>query len=120
VGLHTVFLSNLLNTGSIEKVNIEVGRSHDILPKLTVEKKLFDIIYIDGSHSAFDVLTDAVMSFYLLKSGGIMIFDDYLWPGSLDISYVPKAGIDAFINIFYSKIDILPNKRNYQIQIKKK
>jgi FkbM family methyltransferase len=118
--LHTIFLSNIVNTGLIEKINVEVGSSHDILSKLKLSETVFDVIYVDGAHTAFDVLADAVMSFYLLKAGGIMIFDDYLWPGSVDISFVPKAGIDAFINIFYSQIEILPNTRNYQIQIRKK
>ena len=39
----------------------------------------FDLIYVDGSHQAPDVLTDAVLAFQLLRVGGIIIFDDYLW-----------------------------------------
>ena len=37
----------------------------------------FDLIYIDASHYAPDVLSDAVLAFKLLKPGGILIFDDY-------------------------------------------
>jgi hypothetical protein len=33
------------------------------------------VIYIDGSHEPMDVLTDAVMSWPLLRSNGILIFD---------------------------------------------
>jgi len=68
----------------------------------------FDFVYIDGSHQAPDVLTDAVMSFYLLKPQGIMIFDDYLWsmdrPGFQDVLKMPKPAIDAFMNIFQRKM----------------
>jgi hypothetical protein len=39
----------------------------------------FDLVYVDGSHQAPDVLSDSVMSFHLLRVGGLMIFDDYLW-----------------------------------------
>ena len=39
----------------------------------------FDFIYIDGDHTAPAVLTDACMAWPLLKKGGIMLFDDYLW-----------------------------------------
>jgi predicted O-methyltransferase YrrM len=39
----------------------------------------YDIVYIDGWHSAFGALADGVMSWPLLKAGGVMIFDDYLW-----------------------------------------
>lgn len=37
----------------------------------------FDFIYVDGSHRSPDVIYDAILSFGLLKKGGIMIFDDY-------------------------------------------
>ena len=39
----------------------------------------YDIVYIDGWHSAFGAMADGVMSWPLLKVGGVMIFDDYLW-----------------------------------------
>jgi predicted O-methyltransferase YrrM len=39
----------------------------------------YDIVYIDGWHYAFGALADGVMSWPLLKVGGVMIFDDYLW-----------------------------------------
>lgn len=39
----------------------------------------YDIVYIDGWHSAFGALADGVMSWPLLKTGGVMIFDGYLW-----------------------------------------
>ena len=39
----------------------------------------YDIVYIDGWHSAFGAMSDGVMTWPLLKVGGVMIFDDYLW-----------------------------------------
>jgi len=38
---------------------------------------LFDVIYVDGSHRADDVMIDALQSFAALKPGGLLIFDDY-------------------------------------------
>ena len=82
------------------------------LPDLMSDGKYgyFDLIYIDGSHQAPDVLTDAVMSFQLLRVGGVMIFDDYLWsmdkPGFQDVLKMPKPAIDAFLNIFQRKMSI--------------
>ena len=51
------------------------------LPRLLTERgpESYDFIYVDGSHTAPDVLFDAVLAFRLLKVGGVMIFDDYLW-----------------------------------------
>ena len=37
----------------------------------------YDIIYVDGSHTTPDTLEDLVLSFRLLKPGGILIMDDY-------------------------------------------
>ena len=39
----------------------------------------FDIIYIDGSHYGPDVNKDLVNSFNILKKGGIIIIDDFLF-----------------------------------------
>ncbi|MFZ4068072.1 MAG: class I SAM-dependent methyltransferase [Phenylobacterium sp.] len=86
--------------------------SHQALPMLMSEGnyEFFDLIYIDGSHQAPDVLTDAIMSFQLLRVGGVMIFDDYLWsmdkPGNQDVLKMPKLAIDAFLNIFQRKMSI--------------
>lgn len=70
----------------------------------------FDAIYIDGSHQAPDVLTDACLAFQLLKVGGLLIFDDYLWSmeakGAQDFYNMPKPAIDAFVNIYQRKISV--------------
>ena len=80
----------------------------------------FDFIYIDGSHMASDVLTDAILSFELLKVKGIIGFDDYLWtlPNSSSILTNPKVGIDAFTNIFALKTAIFKTL-NHQVYIQK-
>ena len=69
--------------------------------------QLFDFIYIDGSHRAPDVLADAVMAWKLLRLGGIMIFDDYLWGDPRKPLSRPKAAIDAFMNIYGGEINVM-------------
>lgn len=59
------------------RVREHAGPSYEMLPRM---QGPFDIIYVDGWHSAFGTLSDGVMSWPLLKVGGVMIFDDYLWP----------------------------------------
>lgn len=69
-----------------------------------------DMIYIDGSHEAPDVLVDAVLGFKLLRVGGLMVFDDYLWgqgPTSDPITN-PKLAIDGFLNCYQRKIQCHP------------
>lgn len=78
----------------------------------------FDFIYIDGSHQAPDVLTDACMAWPLLKQGGIMVFDDYTWGPPRDVLHRPKLAIDSFVNIFAEQLDIVAI--GYQLGVKKK
>ena len=56
--------------------------------------KCFDFIYIDGSHIAKDVLTDACMAWPLLMPKGLMVFDDYMWEIWVEVGgiAVPIAG----------------------------
>jgi predicted O-methyltransferase YrrM len=68
---------------------------------------LYDFIYIDGSHIAKDVLTDACMAWPLLKQGGLLVFDDYLWGESRDILHRPRFAVDVFTNIFAESLDIV-------------
>jgi predicted O-methyltransferase YrrM len=81
------------------------------LPYLLSEGKRFDLIYIDGSHTASDVLSDAVDGFRLLREGGAMIFDDYVWcmepHGSEDALNMPKPAIDAFVNLYARKLQVV-------------
>ena len=77
-----------------------------------------DFIYIDGSHIAKDVLTDACMAWPLLKPTGIMVFDDYMWGNPRDILHRPKPAIDAFTNIFAEEVDIV--HVGYQLVVRKK
>ena len=83
----------------------------------------FDLIYVDGSHTAADVLADAVFAFQLLRVGGVMIFDDYLWsmePAlSVDPLNLPKPAIDAFASLFMRRVRVLPDLPNTQCYIEK-
>ncbi|PZO55779.1 MAG: hypothetical protein DCF16_01505 [Alphaproteobacteria bacterium] len=83
----------------------------------------YDIAYVDGSHQAPDVLIDSVLAFKLLRVGGIMVFDDYLWhmeaAGKQDLVNMPKLAIDAFININIRKLNIIAGAPLGQIYIAK-
>ncbi len=95
--------------------------SHRALSRLIAEgrENYFDLIYVDGSHQAPDVLADAIMSFKLLRPEGVLIFDDYLWeeplPGGTDPLRCPKPAIDAFVNIHIRQLSVLaaPLKQLY-------
>ncbi len=96
---------------ALENTNITFtkmkGSSIKMLSKLVVEEsEPFDLVYVDGSHLAVDVFADAALSFHLLNSGGVIIFDDHNIPmGYLGSEYThPKIAIDAFIKAHDDKI----------------
>jgi predicted O-methyltransferase YrrM len=85
---------------------------------LDVGTWMMDFIYIDGSHVARDVLTDACMAWPLLKQGGLLVFDDYMWGESRDILHRPRLAVDVFVNIFAEGLDIV--HMGYQFVVRKK
>lgn len=88
------------------------GYSDVQLARLLADGKAgyFDFIYVDGSHQAPDVLCDAVLAFRLLRIGGMLIFDDYIWGyggAACDPLNAPKLAIDSFMNIYARKLAML-------------
>lgn len=83
------------------------GLSYSGLATCITGDQNFDFIYIDGSHIARDVLTDACMAWPMLNRGGHMVFDDYAWGNSRDILHRPKIAIDCFVNIFAEELSLL-------------
>lgn len=75
------------------------------LPRLP--RDAYDLVYIDASHDAASVLEDSVLAWPRIKSGGILIWDDYLWPlGQTDVDR-PKLGIDAFTGVYARQLELL-------------
>jgi predicted O-methyltransferase YrrM len=114
-----VFYSNLELSGLEEQARIIEGFSQIELRKLPLAS--YDIIYIDGSHQRADVLEDAILSWRLLKDGGILIFDDYLLQratGDPATSTSPGFAIDTFFAYFSDHFE--PVHVGWQVILKKK
>ena len=58
---------------------------------------LYDLIFIDGSHEFEDVLLDAKSSFKVLKKGGLIIFDDFIWFHYKNEKLNPAHAINTFL-----------------------
>lgn len=93
------------------------GKSVSLLALMIQDGKEYDFIYIDGSHIAKDVLTDACMSWPLLKKNGIMVFDDYLWGSPRDAIHRPKIAVDTFVDLFGEELSVV--HMGYQFILRK-
>jgi predicted O-methyltransferase YrrM len=114
-GLQERFVSNLDKSGVRDKVEIFKGKSQEQLRQLPLES--YDIIYIDGSHRAKHVFLDAALSWDLLRDGGLLIFDDYLWNVKLPADLIPKGPIDMFLMAFGDELELI--QKGYQVFVRK-
>ena len=95
------------------------GETHSVLPALVDAGDQFDLIYVDASHLAVDVLADAAFAWKLLRPGGVVIFDDYgLVPPGDDPLDHPQPALNAFRELVASRADILGADR--QLMLRKK
>ena len=89
-----------------------VGESANMLLNLaSVPTRKYHFAYIDGSHRAADVMTDAVLAFQLLVPNGVIAFDDYAWTetGNKQANPLdnPRLAIDCFYNVFRRNLQVL-------------
>lgn len=96
----------LVDASRVRKV---VGRSAEVLMDLLDGDERFELVYIDGSHLALDVLVDGALSWRLVNPDGFLIFDDYDWPSPLgeDPLLRPGPAIDAFLELVRGHCEVL-------------
>lgn len=98
----------------IEKIK---GSSFTVMPELAMTREnYYDLIYIDASHASRHVLYDAINSIKLLKIGGCLVFDDYLWKDGNDLEGATQ-GIEAFCSIYRDHYEVIAWE--YQVWMKK-
>ena len=104
---------NVTKTGSLAQVEKLVGISQTVLRSLPLNT--YDLIYINGSHLATDVLEDILLSWRLAKVKALMIFNNYK---SADVNPTDNAqlGIDTFLTVFQEKINVLHLDRQVVVE----
>ena len=103
-------LSHLKNKN--KHIRIIKEKSHIALSSFIVDQCAFDLIYIDGSHTEIDALTDAVLAFRCLEKTGVMIFDD-----CYETMFPVNRVVDVFCDIYKDHLDVI--HRDYQAIIQK-
>jgi hypothetical protein len=76
-------------------------------------KDTFDFIYVDGDHTAYGVMKDAVNAYECLSVGGILAFDDYMWASGKGVYNEPKVAIDAFLAVYGDRVKLI--QKSYQV-----
>jgi len=99
------FAKNILPWMS--KVQVKRSDSFSALTNLYASGQSFDVVYVDGSHKARNVLEDVVLSWRMLRPGGIMICDDLIWMGSDILHERPEMALKAFLEIYGPELVIL-------------
>ena len=62
----------------------------------------FDLVFVDGSHLAPDVLNDLCQAYRCVRQGGTIIADDYSWENQR--KDCPMVAITALLNCFKGRI----------------
>ena len=105
-GIYDRFLYNI--SPYRHKVDVHRGKSFDALRHPRLTEQSFDLVYVVGGRRSRNALEDAILSFGLLKVGGLMIFDDYFSnlkdPHGLNS---PKLGIDSFLTMYSGSVSIM-------------
>ena len=99
------------NTAGYKNLIKVKERSEIFLQK---KENKYDFIYVDGDHSNEQTFMDAVLSWEVLKSNGILAFDDYLYLYSNNEN--PKKGIDAFLKTIDGEYQVLHKAVQYWIR----
>ena len=95
-----------INKMKFQNVRIEKGFSTYILPEMLKAGTEFDLIYVDGSHTAWAVNLDLAYCAALMPVGGMMILDDY-WHDESEIGGPGvKQAVDRFHSIFRRYFEI--------------
>ncbi|GBC00219.1 hypothetical protein RclHR1_03790012 [Rhizophagus clarus] len=114
----STFRKNIKESGKENQVEIIKSNPFDALTKMNYEKRMkFDFIYVDGLLFSCDVLEGIVLSWNLLKEGGIMILDNYEWDYFEEEFNNPRIAIDSFLKIYQGKIEVI--FKRFQVAVRK-
>ena len=115
--IEKTFDENVKNSGKgTQNVKMKMF-STEAFNTLINKKITFDIIFIDNSHEAKNIMRDAVLYWDLLNENGILIFGDYEWD-KLNKDYLrPSIAIDSFIHIYKPELQVI--FKGYQLMVEK-
>ena len=114
------FFRNIEKAGLSSRISARKGDSYKILLEMNRLGEKYDFIYVDGSHLCLDVHLDLMLSWNLLKVGGIMAIDDYTLNSGDDFEKLdrPFEAVNHFLGKYRDEITIL--NKGYRVFIEKR
>lgn len=117
---YDIFTENLKNFPLSKHIEFIRNKSWPVLMDLINKDIQPDLIYIDGDHRAAGVLEDLVLSYKLLKIGGVILCDDSVSWVHTDKNKIkqpqmsPRLAVDNFIQCYWDKIELLNLPNGWQ------
>jgi len=113
-GQYSKFLANTLRNQ--DKIEIRRGASQQIVPTLT--GRTFDFAYIDGEHTEEATYKDACNVLPLMKPGGYILFDDYLWGDYVNQpELTPKRAVDRFVEENKERVEVIHQDFQFLVRV---
>jgi predicted O-methyltransferase YrrM len=118
--IEQIFYQNIVNSGMTDRIKDIKGDSSDVLLDLYKQGQIYDFIYVDGSHKCLDVFLDLMLSWKILKKGGILAIDDYMYHYDrvkLEPYEYPLEGVNHFLNKYKNEFTVLD--KGYRVFLQK-
>lgn len=109
----SIGLLNMQKSGYINQISFHEERSEIQLPQFLKEKRKFDLVFVDGTHSFDHVFVEFFYINRLLNKGGVVVFDD------VQLKSIQK--VLSFINCYggYEKINVPEIDQKTQLKVRK-
>jgi hypothetical protein len=110
---YSLFLNNISKLSPEDMSKVYIHRISSTNLDLYFKDDTFDIIYIDGNHSTYYVVQDAILSLKKLVPGGYLIFDDLQDQAVVD-------GLNLFLSSAKGLVELQVKVNNCQGFVQKK
>lgn len=111
------FYKNINTCGLRYRITGLKQDSTNALINFIQNKKVFDFIYIDGSHLLLDCYSDLVLAWTILEKDGILAIDDYLYKKDSSILHSPFEAVNHFLKRYETKYQLL--HKGYRVFLQK-
>jgi uncharacterized protein len=112
----TTLEDNVAASGLADRIYLLRGTARGELPRLPAST--FDLVLLDASHVASEVLYEMTMAWSLLKPGGLLVVADYAHAPDAPRELRPREAADAFVVANWRDLEVV--HLGYQLVLRKR